>query len=142
MMRSNAEIAEAQAKLIAVLTGVMAMPEEFYHPTKTYRLECMANEMGRILTLAPGETVKNRRAEVYKLLDGMIAASPGLRDSMIAYHHGELEEIALPIWCVNLITMVYVLDWALGKSGGEDIAENLAAIDAYSAIGNHNARKA
>jgi hypothetical protein len=142
-MRSHEEIEAAQAKFLAVQTGAVTMPDEFYHPTKNYRLECMAKEMARILTLAPGETVENRRAEVYKLLDGMLAASPGTRASLIAYHRGGAEEIWLPKWCIRLITMVYVLDWALGNPGGEDIAENLAVIDAYSAVGNHiDARKA
>ncbi len=141
IMRSTVEIEAAQAKLIAVQTGAVPMPDEFYHPTKKYRLECMAKEMARILTLAPGETVENRRAVADRLLRRMLAASPGTRASLIAYHRGA-EEVWLPKWCVNLITMVSVLDWALGNPGGENIAENLSVIDAYSAVGNHNAREA
>lgn len=140
-MRSTVEIEAALAKLIAVQTGAVTMPDEFYHPTKNFRLECMAKEMAWILTLATGESVENRRAEADKLLRGMLAASPGTRASLIAYRRGA-EEIRLPKWCVNLITMVSVLDWALGNPGGENIAENLSAIDAYSAIGNDNEREA
>lgn len=140
-MRSTVEIEAAQAKLIAVQTGAVTMPDEFYDPTNNYKLECMAKEMARILTLAPGETVENRRAGVDKLLDRMLAASPGTQASLIAYHGGA-EEVWLPKWCVNLTAMVNVLDWALGNPDGEAIAENLSAIDAYPAIGNDNEREA
>ncbi len=140
-MRSIVEIEAAQAKLIAVQTGAVTMPDEFYDPTNNYELECMAKEMARILTLAPGETVENRRAGVCKLLDRMLAASPGTQASLIAYHGGA-KEVWLPKWCVNLTAMVNVLDWALGNPDGEAIAENLSAIDAYSAIGNDNEREA
>jgi len=129
-LRSTVEIEAAQAKLIAVQTGAVTMPDEFYGPTNNYKLECMAKEIARILALAPGETLEDRRAEVDKLLDRMLAASPSTRASLIAYHRGA-EEVWLPKWYVNLTVMVNVLDWALGNPDGEAIAENLSAIDAY-----------
>ena len=139
-MRSTVEIEAAQAKLIAVQTGAVTMPDEFYDPTNNYKLECMAKEMARILALAPCETVEARRADVDGLLIKMIAASPKTRASLDAHHHGE--EVMLPKWCVNLITMLNVLSWVLGNPDGDAIAENLSAIDAYSAIGNDNEREA
>ena len=140
-MRSQTEIEAAQAKLVAVRTGTVSMPDEFYDHTNNYKLECMAKEMAQILTLAPGETVENRRAGVGKLLDRMLAGSPSTRANLIAYHRGA-EEVWLPKWCVNLTAMVNVLDWALRNPDGEAIAENLSAIDAYLAIGNDNEREA
>lgn len=128
-MRATVEIEGALAKLIAVQTGAVTMPNEFCDPTNNYKLECMAKEMARILSLAPGETVENRRAGVCKLLDRMLAASPGTRARLSAYHRGE--EVWLPKWYVNLTVMVNVLNWALGNPDGEAIAENLSAIDAY-----------
>ncbi|MGA3318699.1 MAG: hypothetical protein ABSC64_19960 [Candidatus Korobacteraceae bacterium] len=139
-MRSHEEIEAAQAKFLAVQTGAVTMPDEFYGPTNNYRLGCMVKELARILALAPGETVEARRADVHGLLVKMITASPKTRASLGAYHH--VEEVMLPKWCVNLIAMVNVLDWALGNPDGEAIAENLSAIDAYSAIGNDNEREA
>jgi hypothetical protein len=129
-MRSHEEIEAAQAKFLAVQTGAVPMPDEFYGPTNNYRLGCMVKELARILTLPPGETVEARRADVHGLLVKMITASPKTQASLIAYHGGA-EEVWLPKWCVNLIAMLNVLDWALGNPDGEAIAENLSAIDAY-----------
>ena len=46
-MRSHEEIEAAQAKFLAVQTGAVTMPDEFYGLTNNYKLGCMVKELAR-----------------------------------------------------------------------------------------------
>ena len=73
-MRSQTEIEAAQAKLVAVKTGTVTMPDEFNSQENRFKLACFGVEMNRILS-HPGEDLDARRA----LIRGSLAEFVGKR---------------------------------------------------------------
>jgi hypothetical protein len=126
-LRSTVEIEAAQAKLIAVQTGAVTMPDEFNSQENRFKLACFAMEMNRIVS-HPGEDLDARRASIRKLLDELIVALPQAKAALKVYHRGE--EAALPNWLVLLTAKLNVLDWARGDEDGGGFAGNLSMIDA------------
>ena len=127
-MRSRTEIEGAQAKLIAVQTGAVTMPDEFNSQENRFKLACFAVEMGRILS-HPGENLDARRAFIGELINELVIASPKAKAALKVYHSGE--EALLPNWLVVLTVKLNVLDWARGDNDAGGFAGNLSMIDTY-----------